>query len=334
MVDLSDYPYISLAHLPTPIQHLPRLSRFLGGPEIFIKRDDCTGLGFGGNKARKLEFLLGDALSQGATTIVTMGTVQSNHLPLTAAAACKIGFKCELILEHRVAIDDIDYLESGNVLVNRLFGANTQLVSGGEDAMSVMTSTAAQVRSRGEKPYVIPRGGSNAVGSLGYVKCASEIVQQSDQAGLSFDSIVHSTASAGTQAGLLVGLRAMQRDTRVIGISANSYEAVQSQKVFALACETAELLGISGIVAREDVLTNSDYIGDGYGKVSDDMQLAVAHVAKLEGILLDPVYSGKCVAGLIDMVRNGFFVDAKNVLLIHTGGGAALFGYKNQLSIV
>ncbi len=332
-MDLIDYPRVSLAHLPTPLEHLPRLSRALDGPNIYVKRDDCSGLAFGGNKVRKLEFLMADALSQNATTIVTMGTLQSNHPPLTAAACCKLGLKCELILEHRVAIDDEEYHRSANVFVDRLYGASIRVVPGGEDVIGIMESVAEEVRLRGEVPYVIPRGGSTPVGAMGYVDCAREILDQAKHENVTFDYIVHATGSAGTQAGLLVGLRAMQCDTPVIGIGVNDSASVKAKRVFDLACETSDYLGISGIISHDDVIANCDYVGAGYGITTGEMKAALLQVARLEGLLLDPVYSGKGMAGLIDLTNKGFFADARNILFIHTGGTPALFAYRNQLNI-
>ncbi len=332
-MNLSNYPRVLLAHLPTPLEHLPNLSRAIGGPNFYVKRDDCSGLGFGGNKVRKLEFLMADALSQNASTIVTMGTLQSNHPPLTAAAACKLGLKCELILEHRVAIDDEEYHRSANVFMDRIYGAGIRLVSGGEDSFGVMESVANEVRQLGEIPYVIPRGGSTPVGALGYVECAREILDQAKHENLTFDYIVHATGSGGTQAGLLVGLRAVQCDTPVIGIGVNDSKPVKTKRVLDLARETSAYLGIPGIVSSDDVIANCDYVGAGYGVTTPDMRAALLQVARLEGLLLDPVYSGKGMAGMIDLTIKGFFADARNVLFIHTGGTPALFAYRNQLNI-
>ena len=331
-MDLSDYARVALGHWPTPLEHLPALSRAIGGPNVYVKRDDCSGLAFGGNKVRKLEFLMADALRNNATTIVTMGTLQSNHPPLTAAAACRLGLKCELILEHRVAIDDEEYDLSGNVLLNKLYGAGMRVVSGGRDAAAIMQAVADEVRRRGEIPYVIPRGGSTPVGALGYVDCAREILDQANRECLAFDYIVHATGSAGTQAGLLVGLRAMQCATPVIGIGVNDSQSVKAGRVLKLAVETADYLGISGIVSREDVIANCDYVGDGYGVATRQMTEALLQVARLEALLLDPVYSGKGMAGLIDLTRKGLLTDAKNILFIHTGGTPALFAYRGQIN--
>jgi L-cysteate sulfo-lyase len=332
-MDLSDYPRVALAHLPTPLEFLPRLSRAIGGPNIYVKRDDCRGLVFGGNKVRKLEFLIADALDKNATTIVTMGTLQSNHPPLTAAAACKMGLKCELVLEHRVAIDDDAYHWSANAFLDRLYGAGMRIVSGGGDAAGVMKSVADEVRRRGEVPYVIPRGGSTPVGALGYVECAREILAQAKQENLRFDYIVHATGSAGTQAGLLVGLRSMHCSLPVIGIGVNDSKPVKTKRVLELANATSEYLGIPGIVSRDDVIANCDYVGAGYGAVTGEMEAALLQTARLEGLLLDPVYSGKGMAGMISLASEGLLASARNILFIHTGGTPALFAYRKQLHI-
>lgn len=332
-MDLSAYPRVELAHLPTPLEHLPRLSQAIGGPNIYVKRDDCSGLVFGGNKVRKLEFLMADALSKNATTIVTMGTLQSNHPPLTAAAACKLGLKCELVLEHRVAIDDDDYHWSANAFLDRLYGAGIRIVSGGGDAVGVMRAVTDEVRQRGDVPYVIPRGGSTPVGTLGYVNCAHEILAQAKQKNLKFDYIVHATGSAGTQAGLLIGLRAMNCDIPVVGIGVNDSEQVKKKRVFDLANATSDYLGIRGIVSSDDVIANCDYAGAGYGVTTSEMEAALLQTARLEGLLLDPVYSGKGMAGMISLATKGCLASARNILFIHTGGMPALFAYRNQLNI-
>lgn len=332
-MNLSNYPRVKLAHLPTPLEHLARLSQAIGGPNIYVKRDDCSGLLFGGNKVRKLEFLMADALSQNANTIVTMGTLQSNHPPLTAAAACKLGLKCELVLEHRVAIEDSDYHNSANVFLDRLHGASIRIVPGSADAKGVMKSVANEVRQRGDVPYVIPRGGSTPVGALGYVQCAHEILAQAEQMNLNFDFIVHATGSAGTQAGLLIGLRAMNCRIPVVGIGVSDSQQVKTKRVFDLASETLEFLGVPKIVSSDDVITNCDYVGAGYGIATREMEFALLQTARLEGLLLDPVYSGKGMAGLISLATNGFLAGARNILFIHTGGTPALFAYRNQMNI-
>lgn len=328
---LSRFPRVSLAHLPTPLELLPRLTEQLGGPNIYIKRDDCTGLGTGGNKTRKLEFVMADALEKNATAIVTQGAVQSNHARQTAAAACKLGLQCELVFENRVAGASEPYLNSGNVLLDRIFGANIREVAKGSDMDAKMQEVADELRSKGETPYIIPGGASNEIGALGYVGCALEIMSQANDSGLVIDHIVHATGSAGTQAGLVVGLKACSAGIPLLGIGVNVNREEQEDKVFDLAARTAEYAGVAGCVERGDVVANCDYVGEGYGMMTESMNAALLLLARLEGILADPVYSGKGLAGLFDLVRQGFFHDANNIVFVHTGGSAGLFGYRDQL---
>jgi L-cysteate sulfo-lyase len=324
---LSQFPRVSLAHLPTPLEHLPRLSRHLGGPDIYIKRDDCTGLATGGNKTRKLEFSMAEALEQGADTVITVGAVQSNHVRQTAAAACKLGLKCEVLLEHRVSHPSDEYVSSGNVLLDRIFGANLREYPDGTDFEQVMDEVAEETRASGGSPYLIPGGASNCVGALGYVNCASEVLTQAEDRNLKIDHIVTATGSAGTQGGFIVGLKAMKSDIPLLGIGVSAPKEEQEEKVFDLACETAEYIGSPGLVGREDVVANCNYIGDGYGIPTQSMQDAVLLLARLEGILCDPVYSGKALAGLIDLVKTGYFKGAEKIVFLHTGGSVALFAY-------
>ena len=328
---LSRFPRVSLAHLPTPLEFLPRLSKHLGGPDIYVKRDDCTGLGTGGNKTRKLEFLVADAIGKGADVIITQGAVQSNHARQTAAAACKVGMGCELVFEKRVADADDAYNNSGNVLLDRLYGANIREVEKGSDMNAAMEAVAEELRKQGKTPYVIPGGGSNPIGALGYIDCALEFIGQANRQGIVVDHVVHATGSAGTQAGLLVGLKASNSGIPLLGIGVNAPKDVQEERVWQLARETAEFVGAPGSVAREDVIANCDYVGDGYGIPTDAMNDAVLLLARLEGLLFDPVYSGKGLAGMIDLVSNGHFADARSILFVHTGGVAGLFGYSAQL---
>ena len=328
---LDNFPRVRLAHLPTPLEHLPRLSQELGGPDIWVKRDDCTGLATGGNKTRKLEYSMAAALEQGADTIVTVGAVQSNHVRQTAAAACKLGLQCEVLLEHRVTDPSEPYANSGNVLLDRIFGANLREYPGGTDFDKAMNEVADEVKQQGGKPYLIPGGASNEVGALGYVNCALELLEQANERGLSINHLVTATGSAGTQAGLIVGFKAMHSDIPLLGIGVNAPKEPQEEKVFKLACETAEFIGKPGIVAREDVVANCDYVGAGYGVPTEGMNEAVMMLARLEGLLFDPVYSGKGLAGMIDLIRNGELRDANNIIFLHTGGSAALFAYSDQL---
>lgn len=330
---LSRFPRVSLAHLPTPLEYLPNLTSHLGGPGIYIKRDDCTGLATGGNKTRKLEFVMADAVEQGADTIVTVGAVQSNHVRQTAAAACKLGMRCEVLLEHRIAEPTAIYAESGNVLLDRLFGAKLREYDAGTDFDSAMAEVAAEVRSAGGTPYIVPGGASNRIGALGYVNCAMETVSQANDRGLVIDHLVTATGSAGTHAGLIVGLKATKSHIPLLGIGVGAPQEQQEQKVFDLAVETAEFVGAPGSVERSDIVANCDYIGDGYGVPTPGMIEAVTLLARHEGILVDPVYSGKALAGMIDLVRNGEFSKDQNIVFLHTGGSAALFAYADQLGL-
>ena len=328
---LSRFPRVSLAHLPTPLEHLPRLSEHLGGPQIWVKRDDCTGLGTGGNKTRKLEFLVADAIDQQADIIITQGAVQSNHARQTAAAACKVGMDCELIFERRVQDADEAYKTSGNVLLDRIYGANIHEVDKGSDMNAAMESLAEELRAAGRKPYIVPGGGSNTIGALGYVDCALELMSQANREGLVIDHVVHATGSAGTQAGLAVGLKMTNSGIPLLGIGVNAPQDAQEEKVWVLAEETAAYVGAPGCVQREDIIANCDYVGDGYGIPTQEMNDAVLMLASLEGLLFDPVYSGKGLAGLIDLVKKGHFGSDENIVFIHTGGVAGLFGYSAQL---
>ncbi len=327
---LEKFPRVPLAHLPTPLEHLPRLSAELGGPQIYVKRDDCTGLATGGNKTRKLEFSMAAALEEKADTVITVGAVQSNHVRQTAAAACKLGLKCEVLLEHRVTDPSEYYTGSGNVLLDRIFGANLREYPGGTDFDAEMEVVAEEVRAAGGKPYIIPGGASNEIGALGYVNCAIEMLGQFDEQGLDVSHIVTATGSAGTQAGLVVGLKAMVSNIPLLGIGVSVPRDEQEQKVYDLAAATAEYIGKPGCVAREDVVANCDYVGDGYGVPTESMNEAVLMLARTEGLLFDPVYSGKALAGMIDLMRNGTLGDG-NVVFLHTGGAAALFAYADQL---
>ena len=328
---LSRFPRVRLAHLPTPLEHLPRLSDHLGGPQIYVKRDDCTGLASGGNKTRKLEFSMGQAVQEGADTIITVGAVQSNHVRQTAAAAAKFGMACEVLLEHRIDKPSDAYLHSGNVLLDRMFGANLHEYPGGTDFDAKMDAMAAKLREDGKQPYIIPGGASNKVGALGYANCALELVNQATEMGVVIDRIITATGSAGTQGGLIAGLKALNSNVPLLGICVSIDATAQEEKVFALAQETAAYLGAPGAVKREDVVANSDYVGPGYGERTDEMNEAVMLLARLEGLLFDPVYSGKALAGMIDLVRKGAFGADENIVFLHTGGSAALFAYADQL---
>ncbi|NND46598.1 MAG: D-cysteine desulfhydrase [Woeseiaceae bacterium] len=330
---LSDFPRVPLAHLPTPLEHLPRLTDALGGPQIYVKRDDCTGLATGGNKTRKLEYSMGEALARGADTIITVGAVQSNHVRQTAAAACKLGLNCEVLLEHRVEHPSELYRNSGNVLLDRIFDANLREYAAGTDFDAAMADVAQEVQASGGTPYIIPGGASNPVGALGYVGCGLELLKQFREQSLKVDHLVTATGSAGTHGGLAVGIRGGGSDLPVLGVGVNASQDVQEERVYRLACETADLVSAPGVVSRRDIVADCNYIGAGYGVPTDAMNEAVLMLARLEGLLFDPVYSGKALAGMIDYIREGRFSQSETIVFLHTGGAAGLFAYADTLNL-
>ncbi|MCP4979990.1 MAG: D-cysteine desulfhydrase [Gammaproteobacteria bacterium] len=331
---LSRYPRLHFAHLPTPLEPLERISTELGGPNLWIKRDDCTGLSSGGNKTRKLEFLMADAVAQGADTIITQGATQSNHARQTCAAAARLGLQCHILLEDRTGYQDEAYVHNGNVLLDQLHGASISIRPADSDMNAEMEQLAHLLRDDGKKPYVIPGGGSNEIGALGYVNAAFELTHQANERSLRIDHLVHATGSAGTQAGLLVGMEAMNSGIPVYGVSVRAPKQKQEENVYGLAQRTLDFMGLSpNLVVREAVVANSDYVGDGYGLPTNSMVEAVKMLACFEGILLDPVYSGKGFAGLIDLVRKGHFKTGENVVFLHTGGSVSLFAYPKTFDL-
>ena len=324
---LARFPRVFLAHLPTPLEKMDRLSKELGGPEIWIKRDDCTGLSTGGNKTRKLEFLMAEAQAMGADTVMTQGATQSNHARQTAAFSAKLGMACHILLEDRTGSNDANYNGNGNVLLDHLHGATTSKRAGGMDMAAEMDLIANRLRAEGRKVYIIPGGGSNATGALGYVNCAFELVSQANDRGMVIDHLVTATGSAGTQAGLITGLKAINAQIPLLGIGVRAPKDKQEENVYNLALKTAEKLGCPGVVSRADVVADSSYVGSGYGIPRADTLEAIRMFAELEGLLLDPVYSGKGAAGLIDYCRKGHFKKGERVVFLHTGGSVALFGY-------
>ena len=325
---LARFPRVRLAHLPTPLEPLERLSAALGGPDIWIKRDDCTGLSTGGNKTRKLEVpdggragaRRGHRRHPGRDAVEPRPPDRGLRRQSSASTAT-------FLLEDRTGFRDPDYTANGNVLLDRLHGATVEHRPGGVDMNAELQKAAARLSAEGRRPYAIPGGGSNPIGALGYVDAAQELMCQADMMGLALDRIVTATGSAGTQAGLIVGLKGVNAQVPLLGIGVRAPKPKQEENVFALACATADLLGVPGIVDREDVVANTDYVGGGYGIPTPGMIEAVEMFARLEGLLLDPVYSGKGAAGLIDLARKGFFAKGETVVFLHTGGSVGLFGY-------
>ena len=329
---LARFKRISLGHFPTPLEPLENLSKTLGGPEIWIKRDDCTGLATGGNKTRKLEFLVADAVAQGANMLVTQGATQSNHVRQTAAAARKLGMSCHALLERRVTNMGEQYEEAGNVLLDDILKCEYHFRDDGVDMNAEGLSLAEELRSKDNIPYFIPGGGSNPIGALGYANAAAELVYQADTMGLKIDKLVHATGSAGTQAGLVAGLHALNAPIDVIGISVRAKREAQIANVHRLASATSDLIGVKGELPVELVEAHDDFVGPGYGQPTDEMVDAISLLAAEEGIFLDPVYSGKGMAGMIGLISRGVLKKGQTVVFLHTGGSAGLFAYSHLFS--
>lgn len=322
---MNSLPRIPLAHLPTPIEELPRLSAFLGGPRLFIKRDDLTGLALGGNKTRKLEFLAAEALEQGADTLVSAGAVQSNHCRQTAAAAARLGMACVLVLT-----GEKPPYASGNLLLDALFGAEVLYVADRADRDRVLAETVEQERKKGRQPYLVPYGGSSPTGALAYAFAVQEFLSQRVQA----DWMVFGTSSGGTHAGLALGQRVFGYNGKVLGISIDEPEAALKAHVAQLAAKAAQKMGLDLSFSPQDVLATDAFCQAGYGVLTDLEREAVQVFARLEGILLDPVYTGRAAGGLMALIRQGFFRPEERVLFWNTGGQPALFSEKYQSGLL
>jgi L-cysteate sulfo-lyase len=327
LAGLARYP---LAHLPTALEPLDRLRRHLGvGARLLVKRDDCTGLALGGNKTRKLEFLIGEALAKGATAVISEGGLQSNHVRQTAAACARAQLRCHLVLDHRVPVDSEIYRGSGNLLLDRLLGATVHLCAKGEARSAKMQAVAATLNSQGEVVYLIPTGGSNEIGALGYVAAMQELQQQAKDAGFAIDRIVTASSSGGTQAGLLVGKALTGSRASVSGVDVDGDSDKMAAEVGRIAALSAPKVGVEpGRLASADIVRG--YCGEGYGVPTDAMVEAVRLLATLEGLVLDPVYTGKAMAGLIGLLRAREIGAQETVVFIHTGGSPALFAYADR----
>ncbi|MCQ3860654.1 D-cysteine desulfhydrase [Klebsiella quasipneumoniae] len=324
--NLTRFPRLELIGAPTPLEYLPRLSDHLGR-EIFIKRDDTTPLAMGGNKLRKLEFLAADALREGADTLITAGAIQSNHVRQTAAVAAKLGLHCVALLENPIGTRAENYLSNGNRLLLDLFNTQVEMCDALTDPAAQLDELATRIEAQGYRPYVIPVGGSNALGALGYVESALEIAQQCEDA-VEISSVVVASGSAGTHAGLAVGLEQLMPQAELIGVTVSRAVADQLPKVVALQQAVANSLELQ---AKADIILWDDYFAPGYGTPNEEGMAAVKLLAQLEGILLDPVYTGKAMAGLIDGITHKRFKDEGPILFVHTGGAPALFAYHPHL---
>ena len=327
--------------MPTPLEEAKRLREALEGPgrspRILIKRDDLTGLALGGNKARKLEFLVADALGAGATVLVTSGAAQSNHARMTAAAARAAGLGASLVLTSKTDCPPAQ----GNLLLDYLLGAEVHFIPAGADpAIATGDSEAAMVAkvmadlgARGERPYLIPIGGSSAIGALGYVAATLEIVEQLVAMGESPSRLYYAAGSRGTQAGLVLGVKMYSASYQLCGIAVSGGEPEKRERALRIANEAAALIGAATRVTAQDIVTDQGYIGPGYGIPTPECREAITLMARSEGIFLDPVYTGKVMAGMIDHIREGAIDPAETVLFLHTGGAPALFAYADELGL-
>jgi len=328
MHHIENLPCFPLAHLPTPLEMMGRLSKALGGPELLIKRDDQTGLALGGNKARKLEYLVGQALDQGADTLITAGAAQSNHCRQTAAAAAKAGLKCEIVLSGTKPEK-----ANGNLLLDRILGATEHWVDRTQRAAK-MEEIAQALRAQGRKPYVIPIGGSNGVGATGYVMAMLELTAQLDAMQKTVDHVVFGSSSSGTQAGIVLGARLAGFNGSVQGLSIDKNDPEHfeyEEEVAQVANDCAEYIGASERFTREDIQVVYGYKGEGYGVVGELEREAVRLMARNEGIILDPVYAGRAFGALVDLIRRGVFKPGETVVFWHTGGAPALFAYADEM---
>jgi len=324
--NLVRFPRLELLGAPTPLEYLPRFSDYLGR-EIYIKRDDITPVALGGNKLRKLEFLVAEALSQGADTLVTAGAIQSNHVRQTAAVAAKLGLNCVALLENPIGTQATNYLTNGNRLLLDLFNAEIEMCPVLDRPNQQLAELAIRLEAQGFRPFVIPVGGSSALGALGYVESAQEIVQQCEGA-VALSSVVVASGSGGTHAGLAVGLEQLMPQVELIGVTVSRNREQQLPKVTGLQQEVAESLEL---VAQKPIILWDDYFAPGYGRPNDAGLAAIKLLAQLEGVVLDPVYTGKAMAGLIDGVAQQRFKDEGPILFIHTGGAPALFAYHPEV---
>jgi len=329
-MDFARFPRFPLLCGPTPIEPLTRLNAELGGARIFVKRDDFTGIGAGGNKLRKLEFLLGEALAQAADTVITVGARQSNHARLTAAACARAGLRCELVLPRLVPREDDDYLLNGNILLDELFGAIVHDLPGDADVAGFIAERLAKLSGEVRKVYFCPVGGSSAVGALGYAACAEEIEQQARTLGIAFSCTTLANGSSGTHAGLAAGFAALGKGAGFVkSYAVYSDEAKTRDTTFEKTQETLALLAPDVRVSKDDIHVDGRHRGEGYGIPTQEMVEAVRLMARCEGLLLDPVYSGKAFAGLLHDIRAGHFKPGEAVLFVMTGGVPGLYAYRS-----
>ncbi|UCG04171.1 MAG: D-cysteine desulfhydrase family protein [Candidatus Heimdallarchaeota archaeon] len=322
--NLDSIPRIQLCLLPTPIVPLTRLSTHLGGVKVFIKRDDLTGVAFGGNKNRKLEFLLADAKRKKADVIVTEGALQSNHCLQTAACSAKLGFECELVLS-----GNIPEFITGNLLLDQILDVKIHRAKDSFERKELMVLVEEELKDKGKRPYMIPTGGSTDIGALGYLKCIVELERQSKDLGIIFDYFVHSTGSGGTQSGVLIGKELYYPELEILGISEGESKQKLRKKVKEIIENFNNIRGLNLVIGDDKIKIYEEYFGEGYGIPNQEMIETVKLVARLEGVFLDPVYTGKAMVGLIDLVKTEVIPKDKNVLFLHSGGSTSIFNYYN-----
>ena len=326
-MQLEGFPRVSLLQGITPLHILPALARTLGVDRLLIKRDDCTGLAFGGNKTRKLEFTLGDAMQRGADVVITSGAWQSNHVRQTAAAAAQLGLRCHAVVHNPLPVAGDDYRRSGNLLLDRLLGCTLHDVASEDAGNACIAALAAQETAAGATPYIVPMGASDGIGALGYVACAQELLLQCRAMDVAPSHVVLGTGSAGTHAGLLAGLRAAGSDIAVVGISVSEAAEVKRGKVRRVLDELAATTGTAMQVPDEAIVVLDDYVGAGYGVPSAAGEAALQLLAREEGVLLDPVYTAKAMSGFLDLLAHARCGPMRDPVFLHTGGAPALFAY-------
>ncbi len=328
-MQLGRLPRLKLAALPTPLEEAPSLSAYLGGPRIMFKRDDITGLAFGGNKVRKVEYLMGEAIDHGCDVIITVGAVQSNHARVCAAAARRLGIDAIVVLRGEEHAQ-----RQGNLLLDAIFGADIRIVNTDDEfeLLGVVEDTSRDLRRQGRNPYVIPLGGSTALGAAAFANAGLELLDQLNGKGIRADAVVHATGSGGTQAGLYTAMKVTQSGIRVVGVSVGPSRETMTGRVLSLAEDLGTLLGLDWRPHPDDIVVTDEYVGERYGQPTQAGLDAIRLAARTEGILLDPVYTGKAMAGLIDLVRRGQFAPEQTVVFWHTGGQPALFAYAEWLA--
>ena len=327
---IASYPRAQLGHFPTPLEPLKRLSERLSGPAISVKRDDTSGMGQGGNKVRALEFVLPEALAAGADILLTAGVVQSNSVRQVAAAAAKAGLDCHFaMITDRVTATDADYAQTGNALLDHLYGATHEVISIKDDRAAVLERIAARMRESGRKPYIVPYGCANRIGAIGYLNAAAELAEQASRSGTPITPVVHASGTGGTQAGLIAGFAALGLPVEVIGIDIDADPAGVRQRVGRLLAELADEIGLDRAAVAENIVIEGAFSAGAYGAADQPTVEAVRMAARMEALTLDPVYSGKALAGLIGLCKAGRFKPSDHVVFLHTGGTPAIYAYRS-----